>query len=224
MDSEEFIAKGCYSAGISAGYNSYSAGNSTNAYKILGLLGLEGKLKTMSVGAEASYFFAKNTSVGLRFGFGDTNLSLDDASLDLDDSDLNMENQNYQGRKYATTAFIKNYFPMFGSRVFAMFNEIRVNYSFSQSKNYELTDYGKDGSFNETHNVSLSLNPGLAMFITDFVATEVSVELLNIGYSHTNQTENQVYKSEFNHFGTNYKLNPLALNFGIVFFFGGNSK
>lgn len=57
------------------------------------------------------------------------------------------------------------------------------------------------------------------MFLTNNLAFEVSVNVLECNYSYTKQTKNQVYTSSLSHFGTSFKPNLLGLAFSVMYYF-----
>lgn len=220
-ESNTFVPKGYGSTGLSIAYDTYNAGNGNSGYEFLSIVDdVDGKLSTFKIAPSFSYFFARNTSAGFRIGYTNTSFDVNNASLSMDnDSNIDLSNHYLRSNKYTASATIRNYIPLFGSKFFALFNEGRLIGGFGQSKSYKLTDGGKDGTFTDNYSIALGLNSGLCSFITNDFAFEVSVDVLGCEYSHSRQTKNQIYKSDFSHFGASYKVKLATINFSLVYFF-----
>jgi hypothetical protein len=220
-ESNTFVPKGFGSTGLSIAYDTYNAGNGDTGYEFLSVIkDVDGKFSTFKVSPSFSYFFARNTAAGFRIGYSDTNYDVDKASFSVDnDTDMDLSNHYFRSHKYTAAATIRNYIPLFGSKIFALFNEGRLIGGFGQSKSYQITDTGKDGSFTDNYSLSLGLNSGLCTFVTNDFAFEVSLDVLGFEYSTSHQTRNQVYESDFSHFGASYKVKLTTINFSLVYFF-----
>ena len=216
-----FVPKGMMSAGASLSYNRYSAGNGDIGYEMMSLLtGMEGTLSTVKISPAAFYFIAKNTAVGARFGYSYTALDIDKASLSLgSDNNFDLSNHYFKNQSYSGLFAVRNYVPLFSSRVFAMFNEIRIGGTRSQGKSFQMDGEEKNGVYSEAYALNIGLCPGITMFLTNNLAFEVSVNVLECNYSYTKQTKNQVYTSSLSHFGTSFKPNLLGLAFSVMYYF-----
>lgn len=216
-----FVPKGMMSAGASLSYNRYSAGNGDIGYEMMSLLtGMEGTLSTVKISPAAFYFIAKNTAVGARFGYSYTALDIDKASLSLgSDNNFDLSNHYFKNQSYSGLFAVRSYVPLFGSRVFAMFNEIRIGGTKSQGKSFQMDGDEKNGVYSEAYALNIGLCPGITMFLTNNLAFEVSVNVLECNYSYTKQTKNQVYTSSLSHFGTSFKPNLLGLAFSVMYYF-----
>ncbi len=219
--SSVFVPKGMVAAGASLSYHHYSAGNGDIGYEIMSLLtGIEGNLSTISIAPSAMYFIGNNTSVGARFGYSYTSLDMNGASVSLDaDNKFDFSNHYFKNQGYTGQFVLRNYLPLFGSKVFAMFNEVRIGGTLGQSKAYQMDGEEKDGTFTDSYALKIGLNPGLVAFLTNDFAFEVSLNVLECNYSYSKQTKNQVFTSSLSHFGTAFKPNLLSLSFSIMYYF-----
>ncbi len=225
--SSTFIPKGMTAVGSSISFNRYSIGRgSSEGYDIASLLtGVQGELSTVRVSPVAMYFFKDNLAVGARLGYSYTSLDIDKASFELgSDTDFDLSNRYYSGQSYFGAVVLRNYLPLFGSRIFAMFNEVRLGGGISQSKTYSMDEGEKDGSFSDGYRINVGLYPGLTAFLTDNFSFEVSLGVLSCSYSHDTQTRNQVKTAEASHFGTAYKPDLLELNFAMMYHFPVRDK
>ncbi len=219
--SSVFVPKGMMSVGASLSYSRYSAGNGDVGYEMLSLLtGLQGSLSTVKISPAVLYFIAKNTAIGARLGYSYTSLDVDSASISLDDDNsFDLSNHYLRSQSYTAQFAMRNYVPLFGSRVFGMFNEIRVGGTKSYGKSYQMDGDEKNGTFSDTYAFNIGVYPGVAVFLTNNFSFEVALSVLECSYSYTKQTKNQVYTSSLSHFGTSFKPNLLGLSFAVNYYF-----
>lgn len=220
-ESNTFVPKGYGSTGLSITYDTYNTGNGNSGYEFLSIVDdVDGKLSIIKISPSFSYFFARNTSAGFRIGYANTSFDINKASLSMDnDSNIDLSNHYFRSNKYTAAATLRSYIPLFGSKIFALFNEGRLIGGFGQSKSYKLTDGGKYGTFTDNYSLALGLNSGLCSFVTNNFAFEVSMDVLGCEYSLSRQTKNQVFRSDFTHFGASYKVKLTTINFSLVYFF-----
>ena len=136
--SNTFVPKATLALGASMAYHHASVGEGDNGYEFLGLLtGVKGQMTTLNFSPAAFYFIAPNTAIGVRFGYDSKIFDIDRASLSLGES-LNMDLSNHyaQSLGYVGTLAMRNYVPLFGSKIFAMYSEVRVGGTKTQSKTY----------------------------------------------------------------------------------------
>ena len=216
-----FVPKGMMTAGTSISYNHYSAGNGDVGYEIMSLItGLEGELSTVKISPAVFYFIGKNTAVGARFGYSYTAMDMDKASISLDaDNEFDFSNHYFKSQSYVGQFAVRNYVPLFGSRVFAMFNEVRIGGTKSQGKSFQYDGDEKNGTFSDGYALNIGVYPGVTAFLTNSLSFELALSVLECNYSYTKQTKNQVYTSSLSHFGTTFKPNLLGLSFSIMYYF-----
>ncbi len=224
-----FIPAGTIGAGASFSYSNYSLGNGINdtGYQMLFSLiqNLHGNLESYGIAPHVSYFIRDNLAVGARFDYDRTAFSLGNVDLSLSDAlSLSTGDFNYLKQAYTGAFTLRNYIPFGQSRRFAMFTEVRLTGGYGQSESYRMgydevldTPY-KTGTYQDIYQFEIGLVPGLCAFITNEVALEVSVGLLGFNYQRVVQVTNQVERSEMENNGLNFKLNILAINFGLSFY------
>ena len=218
--SSVFVPKGMMTVGTSISYNRYSAGNGDVGYELMSLItGLEGTLSTVKVSPALFYFIGKNTAVGARFGYSYTAMDMDKASISLDsDNEFDLSNHYFKNQNYSGQFAVRNYVPLFGSRVFAMFNEVRIGGTKTQGKSFQYDGDEKDGTFSDGYALNIGVYPGITAFLTNNLSFEIALSVLECNYSYTKQTKNQVYTSSLSHFGTTFKPNLLGLSFSIMYY------
>lgn len=220
-ESSLFVPKGMIAAGASMAYNRYSAGNGDVGYEMMSMLtGMKGTLSTVKASPAVMYFVSNNTAVGLRFTYSYTAMDMDEASLSLgEDMAFDLSNNYFENQKYTGSLAIRNYIPLFGSKVFAAFNEVRVGGRKVQGKSYKMNEGEKDGIYSDGYAFNLGVVPGVSAFVTNNLSFEVALSVLECNYSYTKQYKNQVYTSSMSHFGTTFKPNLLGVSFAVMYYF-----
>lgn len=140
-----FVPKGTMTAGASLSYHRYDAGNGDIGYEFMSLItGVEGTLSTVNISPAVLYFIGNNTAIGARFGYAYTSMDVNGASISLDsDNGFDLSNRFMENQSYSGSVVLRNYLPLFGSKVFAMFNEVRLGCTLGQGKSYQLEDEEK---------------------------------------------------------------------------------
>lgn len=224
-----FIPAGTVGAGVSFSYNDYSFGNGLNdtGYQMLFSLiqNFRGNMMSFGIAPHMSYFIRDNLSVGARFDYDRSILGLNNLDLALSDAlSLSVGNFNYMKQSYTGAVTLRNYIPFGQSRRFAMFTELRLTGGYGQAESYrmgydEVLEEGyKSGTYQDIYQFEVGLVPGLSAFVTNEVALEVSVGLLGFNYQKVEQVTNQVERSEMERNGVNFRINLLAINFGLSFY------
>lgn len=224
-----FIPAGTVGAGVSFSYNNYSFGNGLNdtGYQMLFSLiqNFRGNMMSFGIAPHMSYFIRDNLSVGARFDYDRSILGLANLDLALSDAlSLSVGNFNYMKQSYTGAVTLRNYIPFGQSRRFAMFTELRLTGGYGQAESYrmgydEVLEEGyKSGTYQDIYQFEVGLVPGLSAFVTNEVALEVSVGLLGFNYQKVEQVTNQVKRSEMERNGVNFRINLLAINFGLSFY------
>ena len=224
-----FIPAGTVGAGVSFSYNNYSFGNGLNdtGYQMLFSLiqNFRGNMMSFGIAPHMSYFIRDNLSVGARFDYDRSILGLANLDLALSDAlSLSVGNFNYMKQSYTGAVTLRNYIPFGQSRRFAMFTELRLTGGYGQAESYRmgydevLEDGYKSGTYQDIYQFEVGLVPGLSAFVTNEVALEVSVGLLGFNYQKVEQVTNQVERSEMERNGVNFRINLLAINFGLSFY------
>jgi len=215
-----YIEKGTVALGASAGYNRFNAtGESANtgAYVFGVISNLNGNATLLNASAQASWFFRDNMSLGVRLGYNNTAVDLNNAGLLVEA--LNFTNKHVVNQTFTGALAFRGYIPLFNSRILALFGEARLTGGFGFGKDYALTERGKEGSYGDIYSVALGLYPGVSVFLTNFCALEVSLPLLEGGYEWNIQTRGQVHDSRLSHGFVSYKPGFTGINLGIVFHF-----
>jgi hypothetical protein len=168
--------------------------------------------------------------VGLRYTYSRNYLYLGDLDVNLgEDFNISLDNLYYLEHKHEGSIFMRNYMPLFGSKIFGAFAEVRATYSRANGKNStgvysdDPLVNSLDGTYETVHKVQLGISPGLCIFVTDFAAVETSIGVLGVDYKwsnykniHPNSTEYEYGKSHSG--GANFRFNIFSIHIGMTFY------
>ena len=216
-----FIPKGTGGFGISGAFSGLSGGDPSGFELIPSLIGnISGAYNASSAGASFEYFIANNLSIGARFDYHNRGIRLDSARLSLtDDMAFDLENLNYLQQSYLGAIALRYYVPFMGSKIFGWFVEGRLSGGVAKNKDYKQEDELKHGVYQETSRFSLGAYPGICFFVAENVDFEVQVGLADFGYQKISQIENQVKQSDIHKWSAKGKIDLLAIDFGVRFYF-----
>ena len=206
-----FIPKGQWMFG---GTVSYSEHDEDNLLKNIEGLGYDFK-----VSPYVGYFFANNMSAGVRFAYNRTYLDLENFDLNLgEDFNINLEDVYYLEHKYEVSGFFRSYMPIGRSKIFGLFNEMRITYGYAQGKNSTGSGVTYDGTYQTSHNLEIGFAPGITAFVTDFAAAEVSMGIMGFDFKWQDQKTNQVETGKRRTSSGNFKINLFSINIGMTFY------
>ncbi len=215
VQKQVFIPKGTWMVG---GTISYSEHDETNLNYLV-LKDVEGKGYDFSVSPYVGYFFRDNMSAGIRFAYNRDYLDLENLDLNLgEDFNISLDNLYYLEHKYEVSGFLRTYIPVGRTKIFGLFNELRVTYGYGRGKNSTGSGTTYDGTFQTVNNLQIGMAPGMTAFITDWSAVEVSVGLMGFNFKWTDQTTNQVEEGSRRTSSGNFKINLFSISIGMTFY------
>ena len=198
VQSQVFIPKGTWMAGGTVSYSEHDESN----LNFLVIKDVEGKGYDFSVSPYVGYFFRDNIAAGFRFAYNRDYLDLGNLDMDLGDLTLSFKDLYYLEHKYEASGFLRTYMPIGRSKIFGLFNEARLTYGYGRGKN-------STGSGDA---------PGLAAFITDWSAVEVSVGVMGFNFKWIDQETNQIEEGTQRVSSGNFKINLFSINIGMTFY------
>ena len=210
-----FVPKGQWVIGGQVGWNQW---DNENLHYLL-LKDINFKLYTFSASPYVGYFFAKNMAVGGRFSYKRVSLNLGELGLNLGDGlNLGLNDYQYLQHNYKGTAFLRSYIPIGESKIFGLFGELQLNYTFSEGKN--CVGYGDalTGVYENVHSVGFAFGGGMAVFLTDFAAAEVMLNMGGYDFKWGTQDINSIEQGYLNSSGANFRLDLFSLKFGVTFY------
>lgn len=210
-----FIPRGQWMAGGTISYQEHDAEN----YNFLVLKNVEGLGYTFKVSPFVGYFFRNNMAAGVRFAYNRTYLDMDNFEVNLgEDLNINLKDLYWLEHKYEVGGFLRTYMPIGRSKIFGFFNELRLSYGYATGKDSTGSGTEYDGTFERTHSLQIGMAPGLAAFITDFSAVEVSVGVMGYDFKWVNQKTNQIETGTRRTSSGNFKINLFSINIGMTFY------
>lgn len=210
-----FVPKGAWLVGTTLSYSELRSSD----FKFLVMKDLNGDGYTFKISPFAGYFFADNTAAGLRLAYARSYVNLENIDLDLgDDLNFNVSDQNFLEHSFMASGFLRTYMSLGGSKVFGFFNEARLSYGYGQGKQTSGKGNDKTGSYQTTHNIQVGIAPGLAAFVTNYSAVEVSVGVMGFDFKWINQSRNQVESGSFHKNSGNFKIDLFSINIGMTFY------
>jgi hypothetical protein len=211
-----FIPKGAWLAGGTASFKSYNFSD----YKFLVVDDMLGKAYTLALSPYATYFFTDNLGAGLRFAYKRDMMDIDKLSINLaEDLGISISEYNNIRHSYIAFAIFRSYISIAGNTRFGFFNEVQLSAGGGQGKFVNGKGETAEGTYHNTLELGIGLTPGLTAFITNDFAVEVSIGLLGFNYKKINQISNQVYEGGYSKAGASLKIDLLAINLSLAYFF-----
>lgn len=212
-----FVPKGHWIVGATASYSAHVNDN----YSLLLIDGINSNGYTVKASPIAAYTFNDNMSAGVRFEYGRSLLSIDSAMLSIggDGQSLELQVNNYYllQHSYTGMAIFRQYIPFGQVRRFALFAESRLEVGSGQAKFAH--DSPIKGTYSKSYSAGLGVVPGIVAFATNNTAIEVTVGMLGIGFSHTDQVFNQVEVGSSNSSSMSFVINILSIGLGVASYF-----
>lgn len=210
-----FVPKGAWLVGTTLSYTEMRSSD----FKLLVLKDMSGDGYTFKISPFCGYFFADNMAAGMRLAYARSYVNLENLDLDLgDDLSFNVADQDFLEHSVMVSGFLRTYMGLGNSKVFGFFNEARLSYGFGQGKDTSGKGNDKTGTYQTTHNLQIGVAPGLAAFVTNFAAVEVSVGVMGFDFKWVQQTRNQVESGKYNKSSGNFKIDLFSINIGMTFY------
>lgn len=209
----EFVPKGQWVFGGSISYSTHS----NNDYTFLIIEDIQSNGYQFKISPLVGYAYAKNSLVGVRFGYSRSLTELDNASLTI----TSLDNAFYYSLKhsYNVEALWRKYIPLGrNNKRFALFAEVSLAMGGSQSKLASGPSNALSGTYATSFDVALGVNPGIAAFLTNNFAIEVNVGVFGFNYSRNRQINNQVVSGTTSTSQMNFKVNIFSIGLGAAFY------
>ena len=210
-----FVPKGQWMVGGQIAWNQWN--NDNLNYLVLKDINFEGY--TFSTGPYLGYFFANNMAVGTRFSYHRYYLNLGEFDLNLgEDFNIGMKDLYYLQHNYETTMFLRSYLPLGKSKVFGLFGELQLSYTYSEGKNSTGIDDTYTATYESVNNIEIGLAGGMVVFITDYMAAEVMLNVGGYRFKWGHQNTNNIEEGKLNSSGANFRINLFSIKFGVTYY------
>lgn len=209
-----FIPKGKWAFGLTASYGELDT-EDASLLSIVENVDFSGKI--YSVKPFISYFIGGNSSVGLRFNFSRGTADLARMKVDFeDDINFDLHDVSYYTQTYTTSFFYRHYIGLNKSKRFGVFNEVEVSVGTGSSRFKRIYD----GELKDTRTVitqgSINFSPGVAIFIQEYVAFNVSFGVFGLNFKREHQITDYVDEGTRFSSGANFRFNIFNINFGMM--------
>lgn len=210
-----FIPKGQWITGISVSYAQTHCDN----YTFFVLENLNGDTYSFKVSPMLLFAFKDNLAAGGRLAYQRSRTQLDSGLFNLgEDTTYEIENLYRISHTFYAGAAFRNYLSLGNSLRFGFFNEVQLQLGGGQSKIINGRGVDLTGSYETNFNLSVGLQPGMVMFLSNYSAIEVNIGVLGFEYSHTHSTTDQIYESNRNTKSANFRINLFSIQFGATFY------
>ena len=210
-----FIPKGQWMVGGQVAWNQWN--NDNLNYLVLKDINFEGY--TFSAGPYFGYFFTNNLAVGGRFSYQRYYLNLGEMDLNLgEDLNISLKDLYYLQHNYETTAFLRSYLPIGKSKIFGLFGECQLSYTFSEGRNTTGRDDTFTAVYEKVHSFEIGLGGGMTVFLTDYMAAEVMLNVGGYRFKWGNQNTNNIEHGKLNSSGANFRINLFSIKFGVTYY------
>lgn len=108
--------------------------------------------------------------------------------------------------------------PIGKSKIFGLFNEVRLTYGYSEGKNSTGSGTEYDGTYQTANHLQIGIAPGMTAFVTDWAAVEVSMDIMGFDFKWQDQNTNQVETGKRRTSSGNFKINLFSINIGMTFY------
>ena len=209
-----FIPKGHWGFGVSASYGELTTDDS----QILSLLkNIDFKGKIYSVSPTVSYFVRNNQSIGLKFTYSRGVADLANLAVDIDD-DLNfaLRDVSYYSESFVVGTFYRNYVGLGRNKRFGIFNEVDLSFQSGSSRFKRLYNNEPKDTKTTITQASLNFSPGVAVFIQNNFAFNVSFGVFGLKWRKEHQMTDGVDEGSRFSSGANFRFNIFNINFGLL--------
>jgi hypothetical protein len=209
----EFVPKGQWVFGGAVSFSTHT----NKDYSFLIIEDINSNGYQFKVSPILGYAYAKNSLVGIRFGYSRGLAELDKASLSI----TSLDNSYYYSLKhsYNVEALWRKYIPLGrDNKRFALFAEVGLAMGGSQKKLATGPSSSLSGTYATSFDVALGVNPGISAFLTNNMAIEVNIGVLGFSYSNTRQITNQVVSGTMSASQMNFKVNIFSIGLGASFY------
>jgi hypothetical protein len=168
-----------------------------------------------SVNLNGGYFLEDYFSIGVQLGY--TNNQHD---FTYYPSGIKTISKSYTNLM-SVVPNIRNYF---GKGIFKGFVQTNLGVSFGKGLTRTYSDANDTKLETNEFVFSVAIQPGVAVFVANFVSVELSINLIGYNTKFKNSTFDDGTESKLNTNNINFDVNLLTLNIGIGFYIGTNKE
>ena len=209
-----FVPKGRWAFGLTASYGELN----TQDIQVLSILkDFDFGGKIYSINPSISYFIKHNQSVGVRFVYSRGVADLARLAIDFDeDLNFSIRDVSYINETYAAGLFYRYYVGLGKSKRFGVFNEVDLNFQSGNSRFSRIYNDQPKNTKTSIVQTSLNFSPGVAVFIQDYIAFNVSFGIFGLNWRKEHQMTDGIDEGSRFSSGANFRFNIFNINFGLM--------
>lgn len=215
IESNVFVPKGVWIAGLSFSYSQ----SSQNNYQFLIVENLNADTYSFKVSPLVAYTIKNDMAIGFKFSYNRSLAKLANTDLVFGyDNEFNVDHIYSLSHNYYGTLIYRNYFSLGNSKRFGFFNEIQLGIGGGQSKISKGVGNSLTGAYETNFSFDVGIVPGLMVFLSNYSAMEVNVGVLGFSYNKTKSLTDQIYHSHRKSTSANFRINLFSITFGTTFY------
>lgn len=207
------IPKGEWQLGVQLSHTSVSSSNSE--YMLL-LNGIDANGAITKIAPFFAYSYKDNRSIGARVQYTSASGQIDKGELDLLSDDLNFSVENLRAEltSIQTSIYHRSYLGLDNKGRIGVFADIALSYA--NSKNVFSYNEATQNTYAQTHQLKLSLHPGIVVFAMNNISTHLSMGIGGVSYNKTNYVRDGVVIGQRDFSKANFKLDVLDISIGLT--------
>ncbi len=209
-----FMPKGDFSAGVSFFYVDLFSDNSE--YMML-LQNLNANATAMSLSPSLDYTYRDNRSVGLRIKYSSANGGVESADLSMlsDDLSFSISDIASSARSFLAEVFHRSYAPLDARSRFGVFMDVSLGYQHTRTQfSY---DEKSLGTYSNADKVKFAVHPGLMVFVTNSISTQVAIGIGGANYNHIDYISGGEVIGTRDFSRVRFMLDVMDISFGLSF-------
>lgn len=210
-----FVPKGTWVLGGSLRYSQHI--NDNHSFLVISDINSNGY--KVSEDLKLLYMFKDNMGAGLRVSYGRSMLDLESANLSVSEISMSAKNCYQVNQKYSAYAVYRSYIPFSGTKRIALYADLLFGGSYKQGKAFNAGGPAVIGSYQQSSELELAVDPGMIVFLTERLALELNVGVFGISYRWTDQVHNQASRGDVDLTSAGFMVNLLSLGVGITYYF-----
>ncbi len=209
-----FMPEGDFSVGAQFSYLDLFSNDSE--YLML-LQHLDASGSMMTVAPYLDFTYRDNRAVGLRMKYStaDGSVSNADFSMLSDDLSFSMSDIKADSRSIQAEVFHRSYAPLDKRSRFGVFMDVSLGYSYTRTS-FSYNEESLD-SHSAANRIRLAVHPGLMVFVTNTISTQVSVGIGGATYNHIDYYKNGEITGTRDFSKVRFMLDILDISFGLSF-------
>ena len=190
--------------------------SSNNSEYMLLLNGLNANGSITKIAPFVAYAYKDNRSIGVRVQYTTASGSVDEGMLDLLSDDLNFsfENLHTELTSIQTSVYHRSYLGLDNKGRIGVFADIALSYA--NNKNIFSYNQATQNLYARSHQLKLSLHPGIVVFPMNNISTHVSMGIGGVSYNKTAIIRDGETIGEREFSKANFKLDILDISIGLT--------